>query len=705
MKAWMPKRGIAFRMISLIFLGVVIVTINIFAYFYRVSRATILANLKENSRLLTVSTVTRVEKLLTAVQKIPTNLAPIVETGRYSRAELEDLLALAVEHNPELYGLTLGFEPSYLGPAHEYSTLFVSRENGEIRTAQTGIDDQSDHMRDWYLIPRELQKALWSEPYYDEGRSHRNMVTYSVPLYGNAKGTRTFIGILAANIALASFDSIVSSIKVHKTGYAYTISRSGILITHPKKEFILNTTIFSLAEENNSPVLHDIGRNMVAGRTSFAEVEYHNLATGKLSWLTYAPITMSGWSLGIVYPVDELTAPLTRLFSVVLILALAGAVILLPVVIVISRSITGPLRKLAFATHSFGQGNFDVQLPPTRATDEIGELTRAFAAMQNALKETINHLEKARDELEEYNRTLEEKVEKRTAELTAKNAELDRAIQTVNRANNELKEAQAQLIQTEKMASLGQLTAGIAHEIKNPLNFVNNFSELSIDISRELHEEIERNSDRLDATTVRSLRELLADLDHNVRKINEHGKRADSIVKGMLLHSRGKAGEKQKTNLNDLLNEDLHLAYHGFRAQDSSFNVAMQTSFDPALPPIDVVPQNISRVFLNIINNGCYSVNEKKKETGESFKPLILVSTKNYDDRVEIRIRDNGKGIPRDITDKIFNPFFTTKPTGKGTGLGLSLSYDIVVQEHKGELRVDSEPGEFAEFIITLRKT
>lgn len=705
MKARMPKRGIAFRMIFLIFLGVLIVTTNIFAYFYRVSRATILANLKENSRLLTVSTVTRIEKLLNAVQKIPTNLASIVETGHYPRAELEGLLVLAVENNPELYSVTLGFEPGYGGPAHEYSTISASRENGEIRTARIRNADYDDHMRDWYLIPRELQKAVWSEPYYDEGRGNRNMVTYSVPLYNHAKGTKTFIGILAANIALASFDSIVSSIKVYKTGYAYTISRSGILITHPKKEFIVNATVFSLAEENNSPVLYEIGRNMVAGKTSFAEVEYYNLATGKLSWLTYAPVTMSGWSLGIVYPVDELTAPLTRLFSVVLILAFAGAVILLPVVIVISRSITGPLRRLALATHNFGQGNFDVQLPATRSTDEIGELTDAFSAMQKALKETISHLQKARDELEEYSRTLEEKVEKRTAELTAKNAELDKAIQTVNRAHNELKEAQAQLIQTEKMASLGQLTAGIAHEIKNPLNFVNNFSELSIDISRELLQEIERHSDKLDATTVRSLRELLADLDHNVRKINEHGKRADSIVKGMLLHSRGKAGEKQKTNLNDLLNEDLHLAYHGFRAQDSSFNVAMETSFDPALPPLDVVPQNISRVFLNIINNGCYAVHEKKKETGESFKPVIRVSTKNCDDHAEIRIRDNGNGIPRDITEKIFNPFFTTKPTGKGTGLGLSLSYDIVVQEHKGELRVISEPGEFAEFIITIPKT
>jgi signal transduction histidine kinase len=172
----------------------------------------------------------------------------------------------------------------------------------------------------------------------------------------------------------------------------------------------------------------------------------------------------------------------------------------------------------------------------------------------------------------------------------------------------------------------------------------------------------------------------------------------------MQLHSRGKTGEMQKTNINDALKEYLNLAYHGFRAQDSTFNIKMESDYDESIEMINVVPQNISRVFLNIFNNGCYSVHEKKKEKGDSFDPLLKVTTKNLDDKVEIRIRDNGKGIPKDILDKIFNPFFTTKPAGKGTGLGLSLSYDIIIQEHKGELNVLSEVGEFAEFIITLPK-
>jgi signal transduction histidine kinase len=278
------------------------------------------------------------------------------------------------------------------------------------------------------------------------------------------------------------------------------------------------------------------------------------------------------------------------------------------------------------------------------------------------------------------------------------------AYETINKAHKELKDAQTQLIQAEKMASLGQLTAGIAHEIKNPLNFVNNFAELSIDLAKELKQEVDSQKELLKPGSAPYIDEMLNDLEHNVIKINEHGKRADSIVRGMLLHSRGKAGELQKTDINALLQEYINLAYHGFRAQDSSFNVKLETQFDQTVGLIYVIPQDISRVFLNIINNACYSVHEKRKEKGERFFPVVSVCTKNVNNKIEIIIRDNGKGIPSEVLEKIFNPFFTTKPAGKGTGLGLSLSYDIVVQAHKGELKVDSQEGEYAEFLIRLPK-
>lgn len=274
----------------------------------------------------------------------------------------------------------------------------------------------------------------------------------------------------------------------------------------------------------------------------------------------------------------------------------------------------------------------------------------------------------------------------------------------INRANNELKEAQAQLVQSEKMASLGQLTAGIAHEIKNPLNFVNNFAELTVDLTKELTEEIDHLKDKLDQKDVDYFMEIVGDIASNAVKINEHGKRADSIVKGMLLHSRGKAGEVQPTDVNALLAEYVNLGYHGMRAQDSSFNLKIEADYDPSIGMINAVPQDLSRVFLNIINNSCYATNLKKKELKDAYFPILEVRTKSLDKKVEIRIKDNGTGIPQDILDKVFNPFFTTKPAGQGTGLGLSLSFDIIVQEHKGEMRVDSKEGEYTEFVIIIPK-
>jgi signal transduction histidine kinase len=267
-----------------------------------------------------------------------------------------------------------------------------------------------------------------------------------------------------------------------------------------------------------------------------------------------------------------------------------------------------------------------------------------------------------------------------------------------------LKATQEQLVLQEKLASLGALTAGIAHEIKNPLNFVMNFAQLSTDLVREVREEVEKQKDHLDAVVLDDLQAILGDLDQNVAKINEHGKRADSIVKGMLAHSRGGKGELQLTDLNALLDEYVKLAYHGLRAQDISFNVALELDLDRTLKPVSVIAQDLSRVFLNIANNACYAANEKKKKTGAAFAPKVSARTKDLGDKVEIRIRDNGDGVPQALRDKIFNPFFTTKPTGAGTGLGLSISYDIVVQEHRGTLRLESEEGQYAEFVITLPK-
>ena len=258
----------------------------------------------------------------------------------------------------------------------------------------------------------------------------------------------------------------------------------------------------------------------------------------------------------------------------------------------------------------------------------------------------------------------------------------------------ELKSTQAQLIQAEKMASLGELTAGIAHEIQNPLNFVNNFSEVNTELIDEMQQEMDKGN-LIDAKAISN------DIKDNEQKINHHGKRADAIVKGMLQHSRSSSGVKEPTDINKLADEYLRLAYHGLRAKDKSFNATMKTDFDASIGNINIIPQDIGRVILNLITNAFYAVNEKNKSNNEGYEPVVKISTKKLDDKIEIKVSDNGNGIPQKILDKIFQPFFTTKPTGEGTGLGLSMSYDIV-KAHDGELKVETKEGVGSEFIIQL---
>jgi two-component system NtrC family sensor kinase len=283
---------------------------------------------------------------------------------------------------------------------------------------------------------------------------------------------------------------------------------------------------------------------------------------------------------------------------------------------------------------------------------------------------------------------LEALVAERTLALTQQKNELEELVE-------ELRTTQAQLIQAEKMASLGELTAGIAHEIQNPLNFVNNFSEVSMELLDEMEEELARG-DREEAAAIAS------DIKQNLEKIGFHGKRADSIVKGMLQHSRASTGQKELTDINALADEYLRLSYHGLRAKDKSFNAELITQFDPAVPPVDAVQQDIGRVVLNLFNNAFYAVQQKQKTGGAQFKPTVKISTKAVNEGVEIRIEDNGIGIPDAIREKIMQPFFTTKPTGEGTGLGLSLSYDIIVKGHGGKIDIDSKEGEYTVFAIYI---
>ena len=876
MKILKQDRGISFKLILYIFTSTALVFFLISIYSYQISKKTVQNNLVENAEALTKNAVLQVEKVLASVEKVPINMAKMIESGDYTKEELIELIRQEVTNNPEIYGAALAFEPNMCEKGRKYCSPYFYKNGDSVSFKYIG-DEQYDYFTmDWYQIPKELGLPLWSEPYFDEGAGNAIMTTFSVPIYKEENGKKRFLAILTADISLSWLEEYMNSIKVSKTGYGFIISSNGTIITHPSRDMIMNETIFSIADSQHSPMLRTIGKNMIRGKKSFAEFEYRNLQTGKLSWIAYAPVPINNWSIGIVFPVDEFMSDVNKLLVNLMIIVIAGLALLLSVIIFISKSITRPLRALTDAAGQFAEGNFDTRLPEIRTKDEIGKLNDSFISMQNALAATISDLKEAsenlrisNEKLEEYNRTLEQKVEERTSELQNKNKELDTAFgnvkvlsqigkkitstldleliqdivyenvnslmdattflimmrnekenklecklsiekgeklglfevpledknrfavwcvdnaapvfmndvdnewnryisfrkkptagetvssliylpmmiedkiigvisvqsfkknaytqyhldmlnnlgnyvaiafqnaisyEIINRANNELKEAQAQLVQSEKMASLGQLTAGIAHEIKNPLNFVNNFAELTVDLTKELTEEIDHLKDKLDQKDVDYFMEIVGDIASNAVKINEHGKRADSIVKGMLLHSRGKAGEVQPTDVNALLAEYVNLGYHGMRAQDSSFNLKIESDYDSSIGMINAVPQDLSRVFLNIINNSCYATNLKKKELKDAYFPILEVRTKSLDKKVEIRIKDNGTGIPQDILDKVFNPFFTTKPAGQGTGLGLSLSFDIIVQEHKGEMRVDSKEGEYTEFVIIIPK-
>ncbi len=295
--------------------------------------------------------------------------------------------------------------------------------------------------------------------------------------------------------------------------------------------------------------------------------------------------------------------------------------------------------------------------------------------------------------IEEKKAELEILVAQRTAEITRQKEELEQAVV-------DLKSAQTQLIHAEKMASLGELTAGIAHEIQNPLNFVNNFSEVNIELASELKDELAKMNG--DEKTKTALHVLADSIIQNQEKINQHGKRADSIVKGMLQHSRTNNGQKEPIDLNELADEYLRLSYHGLRAKDKTFNAKITTHLDKKLGMMELVPQDLGRALLNFFNNAFYAVSEKNKSGLPGYEPEVTLSVKRTGRTAEVRVKDNGTGIPDTIRDKIFQPFFTTKPTGMGTGLGLSLSYDIITKLHGGNIICQSKEGEGTEFIIRL---
>ncbi|MEY9883609.1 ATP-binding protein [Bradyrhizobium sp. USDA 329] len=511
---------------------------------------------------------------------------------------------------------------------------------------------------------------LSADPKFTEAVAHK---VYYGPVYFRREsepymtlalaGARKDAGVSIAEVNLKLIWDVVSQIKVGEHGHAYVVGPEGRLIAHPDISLVLrNTDMSNLAQV----------RAALAGSGTVADAlsEARNIQGQKVLTAS-APIEPLHWTMFVELPVEEAYAALYASLQRLAIVLLAASIFAVLAGIFLARRMVVPIQALRSGAERIGGGDFSQRIS-IRTGDELEGLADQFNDMGARLQESYADLEN--------------KVEQRTAEL--------------RQSLNDLRTAQNRLIQTEKLASLGQLTAGIAHEIKNPLNFVNNFSAVSTELIDELNETL--RSAALDGKTKEEVEELTGMLRGNLEKVVQHGRRADSIVRNMLLHSREGSGEHRAVDINAVVEESLNLAYHGARAERPAFNVTLERAFDPAAGMVDIYPQEITRVFLNLISNGFYAAAKRKESEGDSFAPTLGATTKDLGGSVEIRIRDNGTGIPPEVKERMFNPFFTTKPAGEGTGLGLSMSHDIIVKQHGGTIDVNTEPGVFTEFIITL---
>lgn len=485
--------------------------------------------------------------------------------------------------------------------------------------------------------------------------------------------------VLAAHISLDKIEKLIKEHSYNNSGRLYLLNK--------KKENLFNTN-----QVYNTPLVNEAA-DLLRNNNQIQSVNNYTDSLNNNMVGCYAFPANPDWI--VVAEIDENTAyaaviSMEKNLMYWVILGLGTAVV---IVLLYSRQIGGPIKKITGMAKDVSSGNFDVK-SEYRAKDEIGFLGKTLEEMSGSLKESFIKIERQNKELEEYNRTLEDKVKERTVELKNKNSELEQLLAR-------LKQTQEQLIMHEKLASLGALTAGIAHEIRNPLNFVNNFSSLTTGLTDELNDEISRYKESISSEDLQVIEEIMTDIKLNVSKINQHGKRAENIVKNMLDHSSGDAGSFRGCSFAELVDDALNLAYHSFKNDNPDINVSFIKDYENDLPEVIINVQAVSRVVVNIVNNSLYVLSEKLKNQ-ESFIPEINIKIVRNNDYINLFIRDNGNGISENIINKIFEPFFTTKPTGKGSGLGLSLSYDIITKMHNGEMTVKSESGEYTEFKVIL---
>lgn len=384
------NKGIAFKLVFFILLTCLIIFLLLFGYNYLFSKKIIVKKVEENAKGITFAAIYRIETILRSMEKVPENMTYFLENAPYNKESLLNIIRIIVEKNPGVYGSTVAFEPNAFQDGVLFFSPYFYKYGNEIRYEDLGKESYKYFQWDWYSIPKKLNRSVWSEPYYDEGGGNIIMSTYSVPFYNNAADERTLIGVITADISLNWLREIVSSIKIFKTGYGFLISKKGTIVTHPDNNLIMKQNIFSIAETIGNRDLEKIGKEMIQGKSGFVRIrDFH---TDKDSWCFYGPLASTGWSLGIIFPNDELMEDINRLNRIVLMLALGGFICLAVIVLSIATSITQPLSRLARATELIGRGNLDVDIPPAKTGDEVGKLTNSFINMKRSLKNHIREL-------------------------------------------------------------------------------------------------------------------------------------------------------------------------------------------------------------------------------------------------------------------------------------------------------------------------
>jgi len=387
----MKHRGIAFKLIVLVMASVSVIFLAIFGYNYFYSRSLIVKHVEENAKNLARATVNRIDEVLLSIEQIPRNAACYLEITPHSASELEVLLGSLVSNNSEICGAAIAFEPyAFDVNTQRHAPYFYKDKSGGLLFADLGTDQYGYFFQDWYQIPKELEEPVWSEPYYDEGGGNIVMSTYSVPFFKREGNRRHLAGIITADISLSWLRSIVSSIRIGETGYGFVITRNGTFVAHPDSTLIMNETLFSLAEAHSDANLRKTGRDMIHGKSGF--VPFRSTMTEKMCWMVYAPLKSSGWSIGVLFPQDELMADITRMNRTVILIGVVGFFFLFTVVILIAGTITKPLRLLAATARSIATGDLDIDVPTVATGDEVGELAHSFDHMKNSLKQYINDL-------------------------------------------------------------------------------------------------------------------------------------------------------------------------------------------------------------------------------------------------------------------------------------------------------------------------